>query len=50
MTPNVFEDTNIVPPNLNGATVTLLDQEIVQRLGEMGLLDESGRMIWPAPE
>jgi len=46
----VFEDTNIVPPNLNGATVTLLDQEIVQRLGEMGLLDESGRMIWPAPE
>jgi hypothetical protein len=46
----VFEDMNIVPAaNLNGSPPERSGPETVRILGEMGLLDEDGLMIWPPP-
>ena len=46
-----FEDMNIVPAaNLNGSAPERAGEETVQKLKEMGLLDEDGLMIWPPPE
>jgi len=45
-----FEDMNIVPAaNLNGSPPQRAGPETVQKLAEMGLLDENGLMIWPPP-
>jgi hypothetical protein len=47
----VFEDMNIEPPlNLNGSPPQRAGAETVEKLKEMGLLDENGLMIWPPPE
>lgn len=46
----LFEDMNIVPAaNLNGSPPERAGADTVERLGEMGLLDENGLMIWPPP-
>ncbi len=45
-----FEAMNIVPAaNLNGSPPDRAGTETVQKLAEMGLLDEQGLMIWPPP-
>jgi len=44
----VFEEMNIVPAaNLNGSPPERAGSETVEKLAEMGLLDEDGLMIWP---
>ncbi len=44
----VFEDMNIEAPlNLNGSPPQRAGPETVQKLAEMGLLDEDGLVIWP---
>lgn len=44
----VFENMNIVPAaNLNGSPPERAGAETVQKLREMGLIDQDGRMIWP---
>ena len=46
----VFESLNIEPPaNLNGSPPQRAGPEVVQKLREMGLLDEEGLVIWPPP-
>jgi len=46
----VFESLNIEPPlNLNGSPPQRAGAEVVEKLGEMGLLDEDGLVIWPPP-
>jgi hypothetical protein len=46
----VFEDMNIVPAaNLNGSAPERAGADTVEKLREMGLLDEKGMMIWPPP-
>ena len=45
-----FEAMNIQPAaNLNGSPPGRAGAETVQKLGEMGLLDDEGLMIWPPP-
>jgi hypothetical protein len=45
-----FAAMNIVPAaNLNGSPPERAGPETVARLGEMGLLDDEGMMIWPPP-
>lgn len=45
-----FEAMNIQPPaNLNGSPPGRAGAETVQKLGEMGLLDAEGNVIWPPP-
>lgn len=47
----VFESMNIVPAaNLNGSPPQRAGEDVVVKLGEMGLLDENGLVIWPPPE
>jgi hypothetical protein len=47
----VFEDMNIEPPlNLNGSPPQRAGADTVEKLAEMGLLDEDGLMIWPPPQ
>lgn len=47
----VFEDMNIVPAaNLNGSPPERAGADTVQKLAEMGLLDDDGLMIWPPPD
>ena len=44
----VFEAMNIEPAaNLNGSSPERAGADTVAKLGEMGLLDEAGLMIWP---
>jgi hypothetical protein len=46
----VFESLNIVAPlNLNGSSPARAGSETANKLGELGLLDENGLMIWPPP-
>jgi hypothetical protein len=46
----VFESLNIAAPlNLNGSPPGRAGPETVEKLGAMGLLDESGLMVWPPP-
>jgi hypothetical protein len=46
----VFDSLGIVAPlNLNGSPPARAGAETVQKLGEMGLLDANGLMIWPPP-
>ena len=46
----VFEEMNIVPAaNLNGSPSVRAGTDAVRKLDAMGLLDDEGRMIWPAP-
>ena len=46
-----FEAMNILPAaNLPGSPPGRAGQEAARKLGEMGLLDEDGLMIWPPPE
>jgi Family of unknown function (DUF6152) len=46
----VFEDMNIVPAaNLNGSAPERAGADTVEKLREMGLLDDKGMMIWPPP-
>ena len=46
----VFDSLNIVAPlNLNGSPPARAGDETVKKLGEMGLLDANGLMIWPPP-
>jgi len=46
----VYDSLNIVAPlNLNGSPPARAGAETVKKLAEMGLLDESGLMIWPPP-
>jgi len=43
-----FEEMNIVPAaNLNGSPPQRAGEETVQKLAQMGLLDDEGLMIWP---
>lgn len=45
-----FESMNIQPPaNLHGSPPTRAGEEVARKLGEMGLLDEDGNVIWPPP-
>lgn len=45
-----FAAKNIQPPaNLNGASPLRAGADVAARLGEMGLLDEDGNVIWPPP-
>lgn len=45
-----FEAMGIQPPaNLNGASPARAGEAVAQKLGEMGLLDEDGNVIWPPP-
>lgn len=45
-----FEAMNIVPAaNLNGSPPERSGEDTVQRLREMGLIDDAGLMIWPPP-
>jgi hypothetical protein len=47
----VFDSLNIVAPlNLNGSPPGRAGPETVKKLGEMGLLDANGQMIWPPPQ
>ena len=47
---DVFEEKNFQPPaNLNGSPPQRDGAEVVEKLREMGLLDEDGLMIWPPP-
>jgi hypothetical protein len=44
----VFESLHIQPAaNLNGSPPARAGAETVAKLEEMGLIDESGLMIWP---
>jgi hypothetical protein len=46
----VFDSLNIEAPlNLNGSPPARAGAETVEKLGEMGLLDANGLMIWPPP-
>lgn len=46
-----FESMHIEAPlNLNGSPPERAGQETVDKLREMGLLDEDGLMIWPPPD
>ncbi len=46
----VFADMHIEPAaNLNGSPPQRAGEETVRKLGEMGLLDAEGLMIWPPP-
>jgi hypothetical protein len=46
----VFDSLNIVAPlNLNGSPPARAGEDTVKKLGEMGLLDANGLMIWPPP-
>jgi hypothetical protein len=46
----VFDSLNIVAPlNLNGSPPARAGDETVNKLRELGLLDENGLMIWPPP-
>ena len=45
-----FESMNMQPAaNLHGSPPGRAGAETVQKLGEMGLLDDQGLMIWPPP-
>ena len=45
-----FESMNMQPAaNLHGSPPGRAGAETVQKLGEMGLLDDQGLMIWPSP-
>ena len=45
-----FEAMNIQPPaNLNGSPPGRAGAEAARKLGEMGLLDDDGNVIWPPP-
>ena len=45
-----FESMNIEPPaNLNGSPPGRAGADAARKLGEMGLLDADGLMIWPPP-
>ncbi len=46
----VFDSLDIIAPlNLNGSPSARAGEETVKKLGEMGLLDDDGLMIWPPP-
>ena len=47
---DVFEEMNIVPAaNLNGSSPSRAGADAVEKLRDLGLIDDEGLMIWPPP-